>query len=152
MVFALSQFAAAKLSADAADHTKFRKEYVAVVSGKPDEEAGIFEDFLFKDSSKNKTYVVKKERRGVKKAKLWYKTVAELEDNTFVRVKLFTGRTHQIRVQFASRKMPVLGDRKYGGLETGKGIALRSVLLEFKHPISGETLRFEKVPDINELI
>lgn len=143
MVYALTQKAAAILSAAAADHTCFKKEYLAVVSGCPTEEEGTFEDLLFKDSAKNKSFVVKKERKGVKKAKLSYKIVESFDDKTLVRVRLYTGRTHQIRVQFASRKMPLLGDRKYGGPPNDKGIALYSCCLEFAHPDSHEVLRFE---------
>ncbi len=146
MVFALTSSAAARLSADAADHTRFVKEYMAVVSGCPKEQSGVFEDLLFKDSSKNKSYVVKKMRRGVKKAKLSYEVVKNFGNNTLVKVRLFTGRTHQIRVQFASRKMPIVGDRKYGGVPNEKGIALYSVGISFFHPETNENLVFEHTP------
>lgn len=149
MVYALSGDCASKLSADLSN---FDKEYVAIISGYPAENEGIFEDLLFKDSSKNKTYVVKSERRGVKKAKLSYKVIEQIGDNTLVRVKLFTGRTHQIRVQFSSRGMSILGDRKYGGKYNEKGIALRSVYLSFTHPKNSQQMTFEKVPKIEELI
>lgn len=147
MVYALNKKSAADLSAQAADHTKFIKEYIAFVEGFPEEESGVFEDLLFKDSSKNKTYVVKRERRGVKKAKLSYNVLERRDSGTIVRVKLYTGRTHQIRVQFASRKMPILGDRKYGGSEAKCGISLYSVALSFTHPVNQQTLTFEKLPD-----
>lgn len=146
MVFALTSSAAARLSSDAADHTRFVKEYMAVVKGCPNEPAGIFEDLLFKDSSKNKSYVVKKMRRGVKKAKLSYEVLENADDKTLVKVRLFTGRTHQIRVQFASRKMPIVGDRKYGGTSDENGIALYSVGISFHHPETNELLTFEHIP------
>ncbi len=147
MVFALSNTAAATLSAEASDHTRFVKEYLVLVDGTPSKEQGVFEDLLFKDSSKNKTFVVKNERKGVKKAKLEYLVIKRICDCTLVRVKLFTGRTHQIRVQFASRKMPIVGDRKYGGRQSSDGIALFSTLLSFSHPVSGEKMKFERIPE-----
>ncbi len=147
IVFAVSNTAAARLSAEASDHTRFVKEYLALVDGTPSKEQGVFEDLLFKDSSKNKIFVVKNERKGVKKAKLEYLVIKRIGDCTLVRVKLFTGRTHQIRVQFASRKMPIVGDRKYGGRKSQDGIALFSTLLSFSHPVSGEKMIFEKIPE-----
>lgn len=147
MVYALNKKAAADLSAQAADHTKFIKEYIALVEGCPEEESGVLEDLLFKDSFKNKTFVVKRERRGVKKAKLSYTVLERLETGTLVRVKLYTGRTHQIRVQFASRKMPIVGDRKYGGSTGDKEIKLYSVALSFTHPTDRKMLSFEKIPN-----
>ncbi len=147
MIFALSEVAAARLSKDAQDCNRFIKEYIAVVQGHPAESRAVLEDFLFKDSSKNKSFVVLKERKGVKKAKLEYSIINQTEIYSVVRVRLFTGRTHQIRVQFASRKMPIFGDRKYGGSPHPDGIQLFSVRLSFSHPISGEELNFEKIPE-----
>ncbi len=148
MVYALNKKAAADLSAQAADHTRFVKEYIALVGGIPETDEGIFEDLLFKDSSKNKTYVVGRERRGVKKAKLGYTVLEKRDGCSLVRVRLYTGRTHQIRVQFASRKMPIFGDRKYGGSLREGGIALYSVALSFEHPVTKEKLKFEEIPSV----
>lgn len=147
MVYALSKKAAADLSAQATDHTKFVKEYLAFVEGSPDGDSGVFEDLLFKDSGRNKTYVVKRERRGVKKAKLSYTVLERFNTETLVRVKLYTGRTHQIRVQFASRKMPIVGDRKYGGRANERGIELYSFRISFFHPITGEKLDYKYLPE-----
>ena len=152
IVYALTPAAASALSADVADHTRFIKEYVCVVEGYPKEDTGIFEDLLFKDSSKNKSYVVKRARRGVKKAKLQYTVLEKNDDISIMRVRLFTGRTHQIRVQFASRKMPLIGDRKYGGRPSDKGIALFSCKLAFIHPITKEPLCFEKNKEASDMI
>lgn len=152
MVYALNSAAAAKLSAGAADHTKFVKEYYAVICGAPDEPNGVFEDLLFKDTKRSKSFVVDKMRKGVKKAKLEYEVLEKIEDFSLVKVRLHTGRTHQIRVQFASRKMPLLGDRKYGGKKSEKGIALKSVSLVFAHPVTNEWLSFQQIPKINEMI
>lgn len=152
MVFALTKQAAARLSADVSDNERFFKEYIAVLCGRPESNQGILNDLLFKDSRKNKTYVVDKKRRGVKEASLEYSVVETIGDKTVVRIRLFTGRTHQIRVQFASRKMSLLGDRKYGGEPSENGIALYSVRLRFYHPTTSELLDFEKMTDILNFI
>ena len=124
----------------------FKKEYLAVVRGKPDE-SGEYYDLLFKDSRKNKSYVVDRKRRGVKEASLEYVRLASIEKDgetlSLVRIKLHTGRTHQIRVQFSSRKMPLVGDGKYGGSDNrSDNIALFSRELCIRHPRTGEIMRF----------
>lgn len=141
MVYARTKEAAAVLSRDIAEN-RFKKEYVAVVHGTPEENEGVFQDLLFKDSSKNKSFVVKKERKGVKKASLEYKVITTNNDLTAVKILLHTGRTHQIRVQFASRQMPLTGDRKYGARDEFKNIGLMSYRINFKHPKSGEEMCF----------
>lgn len=146
MVYAKTKKSAANLSAQIIDN-RLIKEYVALVYGKPSEDSGIMEDLLFKDSKRNKSYVVKRERRGVKKANLEYSIIESDEKTSRVKIRLHTGRTHQIRVQFASRKMPLLGDRKYGAGDDIKFIHLWSYRLSFFHPISGENLTFEYEPD-----
>ena len=118
MVLSKMQKATGKLS-EAIQKREFEKEYIAVIKGVPEEAEGIFKDLLFKDSQKNKTFVVKRERKGVKEASLEYKVLSTADHPehgkiSLVLIKLHTGRTHQIRVQFASRKMPLLGDGKYG--------------------------------------
>lgn len=129
MVFAKDARTAAYLS----QHVGFVKEYRAVCEGHITPEAGELEDLLFHDRSKNKTYVVKRERAGVKKARLSYRVVSYHEDSTLLHVRLYTGRTHQIRVQFASRSHPLCGDRKYGA-KAGGDIALEAFRLSFTHP------------------
>ena len=108
MVYARTKAAAAALS-KAIQNGEMVKEYVAKVHGEPPE-SGILTDLLFKDSRKNKVFVVKKSRAGVKEAKLRYRHLGE----GLVHVRLFTGRSHQIRVQFSSRGFPLVGDHKYG--------------------------------------
>ncbi len=146
MVYAKTKKAAANLSKQISEN-RLIKEYIASVYGKPAENFGIIEDLLFKDSQRNKSYVVKRERKGVKKAKLEYIIMESDEKTSRVKIRLHTGRTHQIRVQFASRKMPLLGDRKYGAGDDVKFIQLWSYRLSFMHPISGEILSFEYEPD-----
>ena len=135
MVFAKTQAAAGKLSAAVADRTMV-KEYVAIVHGKPEPAQGEMTDLLYKDAAKNRSFVVDRKRAGVKEAKLLYRTLATTETPeplSLVKVHLLTGRTHQIRVQFSSRGMPLLGDGKYGARDHAS-IALWSCRLTFPHP------------------
>jgi 23S rRNA pseudouridine1911/1915/1917 synthase len=149
MVYALSKNAAALLSGE----KTFEKVYLACVSGKTAPE-GEMVDYLFKDSTKGKSFVVKSERKGSKYARLTYETLktvtSEQGDLSLVRIKLDTGRTHQIRVQFASRGMPLLGDGKYGSRIKGQGIALWSHGLTLTHPKTGQTLIFTSNPADNQ--
>ena len=118
------------------------KEYVAMVHGAPPE-SGDWEDLLFKDSSKNKVFVVKRMRGGVKKARLEYRRLTQGE-TSLVHIGLHTGRSHQIRVQFASRKYPLVGDHKYGSRDEAAAPMLFSCRISF--PWKGETRRFETYP------
>lgn len=142
MVYARTKAAAAALSKAIQDGTMV-KEYVAMVHGTPPE-TGDWQDLLFKDSSKNKVFVVKKERKGVKKARLEYTRLTDGE-SSLVRIRLHTGRSHQIRVQFASRGYPLLGDHKYGAKDEFTAPMLFSCCLTF--PFHGKQMRFEKLPD-----
>ena len=146
MVFAKTRNAAAKLSVQVTDRT-MEKEYITVVEGSPEEKEGTMEDLLFFDRSKNKSFTVKKERRGVKKASLSYKVLAEGDGLSLLRVRLHTGRTHQIRVQLASRKMPIVGDRRYGSKTESRIIALWSCYISFVHPVTGERMSFERISE-----
>lgn len=142
MVYARTKQAAAALSRAVQEGTMV-KEYVAMVHGNPPE-SGDWTDLLFKDSSKNKVFVVKKERKGVKKARLEFQTLSAGEDS-LVRIRLHTGRSHQIRVQFSSRGFPLVGDHKYGARDEKKEPMLFSCCITF--PWQGETKRFEVLPD-----
>lgn len=148
MVFAKTKAAAGKLSA-MVQNNEIKKEYLAVVCGKPQEKCAVLEDLLFKDSSKNKSFVVKRMRKGVKKASLEYETMGTvIDDNkelSLLKILLHTGRTHQIRVQFSSRKLPLLGDGRYGG-KAKCDVALFSHSLTLKHPFTGEELHFKADP------
>ena len=142
MVYARTKQAATALSKAVQEGTMV-KEYVAMVHGTPTE-SGDWSDLLFKDSSKNKVFVVKKERKGVKKARLEFKTIRSGEDS-LVRIRLHTGRSHQIRVQFSSRGFPLVGDHKYGSRDDKKEPMLFSCCITF--PWKGEDKRFEALPD-----
>lgn len=150
MVYALTDKSAAALSALVQDHTQFVKEYLAVVSGRPLDSDGEMEDLLYHDVRKNKSYIVQRKRGSVKHAKLSYTVLETVQHNgdtlSLVRVRLHTGRTHQIRVQFASRRMPLAGDSRYGGIRTCP-LALWSYRLTFPHPISGEVIENHSLPD-----
>lgn len=142
MVYARTKEAAASLSRAVQDGTLV-KEYVATVHGTPTE-SGDWEDLLWKDSSKNKVFVVKRERKGVKKARLEY-TLLRGGETSLVRIRLHTGRSHQIRVQFASRGFPLVGDHKYGSRDEATAPMLYSCALTF--PWMGKTVHFESLPD-----
>ena len=142
MVYARSKSAAAALS-KAVQEGSMVKEYVAMVHGTPPE-SGDWEDFLFKDSRKNKVFVVKKERKGVKKARLEFQRLTAGE-TSLVRIRLHTGRSHQIRVQFSSRGFPLVGDHKYGSRDEATAPLLFSCRISF--PYKGKTAVYEALPD-----
>ncbi len=143
MVFAKTKSAAAHFSGEILEN-RFHKTYLAVVKGTPKEKEGTLTDLLFRDKQKNKSYPVKRMRKGVKEAVLSYKVLEEITvegiPHSLVEIQLQTGRTHQIRVQFASRKHPLLGDKKYGG-HPYSHLCLLAKQLTFVTP-KGETVTF----------
>ena len=141
MVYARTKPAAASLSKAVQDGTMV-KEYVAMVHGIPPEQ-GDWEDLLWKDSRKNKVFVVKRVRGGVKKARLEFTRLSQGE-TSLVRIRLHTGRSHQIRVQFASRGYPLVGDHKYGARDSSPAPMLFSCCVSF--PYQGKLRRFEQLP------
>lgn len=149
MVYARSQRAAADLSRQIQER-HFQKEYLAVCAGCPDPAAGEMTDLLYKDAAKGRAFPVKRLRRGVKEARLEYRVLgtASLEEGTagLVSVTLHTGRFHQIRAQFAARKMPLLGDGKYGSRVKGCSIALFSHRLAFHAPGTGKAVEYTAAP------
>ena len=142
MVYARTRQAAAALS-KAVQEGSMIKEYVALVHGTPPEN-GDWEDFLFKDSRKNKVFAVKKERKGVKYARLEFQRRTE-GDPSLVHIRLHTGRSHQIRVQFSSRGFPLVGDHKYGARDEQTAPQLFSCRITF--PFRGKEHIFEAYPD-----
>ena len=149
MVYATDKKGASKLSEEISQG-KFKKEYLVIVHGKPEDEKGVMQDLLFKDSKKNKSFVVDRERKGVKKASLEYTLLKtkEIDGNplSLVLVRLHTGRTHQIRVQFSSRNMPVVGDSRYGS-DKKTEMCLFSHRIGFENPYTKEQMAFECQPD-----
>lgn len=141
MVFARTKQAAASLSKAVQEGTMV-KEYVALVHGTPPE-TGDWEDLLWKDSKKNKVFVVKRQRAGVKKARLEFRRLSCAEES-LVHIRLHTGRSHQIRVQFSSRGFPLVGDHKYGSRSSSSDPMLYSCRLSF--PYRGELCHFEAYP------
>ena len=141
MVYARTKAAAASLSRAIQDGTMV-KEYVALVHGTPPEH-GDWEDLLWKDSKQNKVFVVKRMRGGVKKARLEFVRLTAGEES-LVRIRLHTGRSHQIRVQFASRGYPLVGDHKYGARDSSPAPMLFSCKLSFPH--HGKRAEWEALP------
>ena len=148
MVFAKNKKSASALSTDIANG-KFYKSYLAVTDGIPEGDEGVYKDLLFKDSKKNRSFVVNRMRKGVREASLEYVILKKSEKNALVRVLLHTGRTHQIRVQFSSRKTPLTGDGRYGSKVRDCSIALYSHKIAFIHPRTKEMVEIISNPDFN---
>lgn len=144
MVYALTERAAAALSR-AVQNGQLEKTYLAVTQGTPQEPEGAWTDLLFHDQRRNKTFVVTRQRKGVREARLSYRVLAGDGRRSLVAVQLFTGRTHQIRVQFASRGLPLAGDGRYGGGKAER-LGLWSWRLRFPHPKTGKTMTFSRLP------
>jgi len=145
MVLARSVQAASELSRQIREDV-FQKEYLAVVHGRPEPAEGRLTDLLIRDKARKMTMVVAAPEKGAQEAILDYKVLSASETMSRVWVGLKTGRTHQIRVQFASRGMPLVGERKYAVLEDNCEIALWSHQLGFYHPTSHQWMTFEKEP------
>ena len=145
MVLARNAEAASELSRQIREQT-FQKEYLAVIHGSPKEETGRLRDLLLRNKQERKTYVVEEPAKGVQEAILTYQVQNRTADMTMVRIQLETGRTHQIRAQFSSRDLPLVGDRKYSLLEDECEIALWSYRLAFTHPVTGKKMEFVLEP------
>ena len=141
MVLARRSKAASELSRQIREGI-FQKEYLAVVHGRPEPGDGTLRDLLLRNKAERKTYVVAEQGKDVQEAILHYQTLNTAEDLSRVRIQLETGRTHQIRTQFSSRGMPLVGDRKYGKAEDDCEIALWSYRLAFLHPYRQEPMEF----------
>ena len=145
MVLACNAKAASELSRQIREE-QFEKEYLAVVHGAPVEENGRFTDLLLRDKARKMTVVVPEAGKGVQPAALRYWVLNRADEMSRVRISLETGRTHQIRVQFASRGMPLVGERKYSTLDDECEIALWSHRIAFTHPTTGERMDFTLEP------
>lgn len=145
MVLARTKRAASDLSGQIRDGI-FNKEYQAVLHGTPDADRGTLVDLLARDKAGRKTYVVSEPGKDVQEAILNYELLGRTPDFSKVRIELITGRTHQIRCQFSSRGLPLVGDRKYSLLEDGCNIALWSHRIAFTHPVTGERMEFQLNP------
>lgn len=145
MVLARNPKAASELSRQIREDT-FEKEYLAVVHGAPDADSGTLTDLLGRDKARKMTFVATEPAKGVQEAILHYQVAAKNDTMAKVRIRLQTGRTHQIRVQFASRGIPLVGERKYCTLEDPCEIALWSHRIGFIHPTTGERIEFSHEP------
>lgn len=145
MVLARSASAASELSRQIREGG-FEKEYLAILHGTPPEPAGTLRDLLLRDKARKMTLVAEEPGKGVQEAVLDYWLLATNGEMSRVRVRLHTGRTHQIRVQFASRGLPLVGERKYSTLEDPCELALWSHRLSFCHPRTGKLMDFSLEP------
>ncbi len=145
MVLARNARAASELSRQIREDA-FQKEYLAVIHGSPAEEKGTLRDLLFRDKARRMTMVAAEPAKGVQEAILDYELLQSAADMSRVKIHLRTGRTHQIRVQFSSREMPLVGERKYAVLEDPCEIALWSHKIGFTHPGTGQWVEFSKEP------
>ena len=145
MVLARNGKAASELSRQIREDL-FEKEYLAVVHGKPETDTGRLTDLLYRDKARKMTLVVPEEGKDVQPASLRYQVLHTTGELSRIRIQLETGRTHQIRVQFASRGMPLVGERKYSLLDDPCEIALWSHRIGFNHPATGEKMEFSLQP------
>ena len=145
MVLARNAGAASELSRQIREDV-FKKEYVAMVHGTPQAEQGTFRDMLWRNKARKMSFVVDDDQEEAQEAILHYNVEEKWANNARVRIHLVTGRTHQIRVQFSSRGMPLIGERKYSTLEDPCDLALWSCKLGFYHPRTGDWIEFEKMP------
>ena len=148
MIFAKTSKAASRLSNQVREKV-FQKVYLAVVDGRPEKDKGILEDYLYKDERNNMSRVVRENKKNAKYAKLEYEVLYyhQLKNLSLVKVHLYTGRHHQIRVQLANNGHSIFGDNKYGTRGKGKQIALWAYQLTIEHPITKETLQFVDLPE-----
>lgn len=145
MVLARTNKSASELSRQIREG-EFCKEYLAVLHGVPSEEQGTLRDLLLRSKAERKTYVVAQPGKDVQEAILNYHLVSSSDILSKVRIELVTGRTHQIRAQFSSRDLPLVGDRKYSLYEDDCEIALWSHKIAFNHPYTGKRMEFVREP------
>ena len=144
MVLARGADAAAELSRQIREG-EWEKEYLAVVHGEPPE-AGSLRDLLWRDKARKMTFVAEAPGKGVQEALLDYETLGRAQGMSMMKIRLHTGRTHQIRCQFAARGWPLAGERKYDTRSDPWPLALFSCALRFRHPVTGEPVSFRLPP------
>lgn len=147
MVLARTRKSASELSRQIRSDT-FEKEYLAVLHGVPESAEGTLRDLLLRNKQERKTYVVHEPGKDVQEAVLKYRMLSNAEKLSKVQIQLITGRTHQIRAQFSSRNLPLVGDRKYSNCEDDCEIALWSHKIAFDHPYTGKRMEFVKDPPL----
>ena len=145
MVLARNPRAASELSRQVREGA-FEKQYWAVLHGTPERQEDTLCDLLGRDKARKMTFVANAPAKGVQEASLSYRVLAQEEDASLVQIQLHTGRTHQIRVQFASRGYPLWGERKYSTRDDPCEIALFSRKIGFFHPKTGEWMEFTHEP------
>ena len=145
MVFAKTSKGASRLSEEIRER-RFHKRYIAILDGVLDKKEDVLEDYLLKNEKLNKVSVVSKDTPNAKFAKLSYKVIGESKNRTKVAINLYTGRAHQIRVQFASRGHALIGDTKYGKIKA-ECVLLWAYEVEFKHPVKDEIVKFTLLPN-----
>ena len=145
MVVARNAASASELSRQIRED-QFEKEYMAVLHGVPADKNGHLQDLLLRDKARKMTFVTQVPGKDVQPASLTYQVLSERNELSRVRIQLQTGRTHQIRVQFASRGLPLVGERKYSEVDDPCEIALWSYRLAFTHPKTGEHMEFAHQP------
>ena len=145
LLVAFNEKAAADLSRQVADHIHMEKWYQALVCGKPSAESGTLVDYLLKDARNNLSKVVPEGTRGSKRSELIYEVLESWEDQTLLKIRLLTGRHHQIRVQLSHAGMPIVGDAKYG--KGGGQLCLCSFKTSFRHPRTGRQMTYEVKPE-----
>ena len=143
MVFAKTSKAASRLSEQVRNKT-FKKTYRAVIHGTMNKESDTLKDYLYKNKKTNMVSVVNKNHKDAKNAELSYETLDNKNNFSLVEIDLKTGRPHQIRVQFASRRHPLFGDQRYGQNvnKVGQQISLWSYKIEIEHPTTKEKMEF----------
>ena len=141
MVLARNAKAASALSAQIRKGS-FEKCYLAVIHGTIEQGNGTLRDLLIRDKARKMTFITMETGKGVQEAVLHYEVLERTENMSLVSIRLETGRTHQIRVQFSGRGFPLVGERKYAELQDDCELALWSCGLAFTHPATGERMEF----------
>lgn len=147
MVLARNSASASELSRQIREN-QFEKEYLAVIHGRPENQSGTLRDLLVRDKARKMTMIADAPGKDVQEAILRYQVLSTNEQTSRVQIQLVTGRTHQIRVQFSSRGMPLVGERKYASGTDACELALWSCRIAFLHPKTGKRMEFYRLsPD-----